>query len=475
MPNDASELIPSSSPQQPAWQRDSGMCLLTRCESEGHAWLKKSLKPEFLGDAMCRDLLHKEAKAGMLISMDTPYVVKHFGFVDHDDECSIMMDFVEGETLADVLENNPTYFSDRRRTLRFVRQLLEGLKAIHHNQVVHLDLKPQNIMLTRVNHEVRIIDLGLCYYGAYQASMGMTSAFASPEQLDGSLNVDARSDIYSLGKVLERLPEKAKTKQLHHIISKCLQTDKEKRWQSAEDIIAYLDKVSTTIKILSAIACTVALIIVWSLFQQPVTGEDKHVLYGHFSLFSQTCAAVGKISNDSDDTNWQGNIYIRPEVRHWGMIFTVSNIADEAFMNSASIKTAYLPFTLRTIGNRAFQDCHNLIAISIPDGVYAIGEAAFCRTYKMENVTLSRSLHTIPAACFSKSAISTITIPEGVTTLQLDAFALCPKLQEVHLPSTLTTIERGVFWRCPKLNSINLSRNISIGEYAFDGTQIKKR
>lgn len=455
------------------WLMDSGMCRLSRIKSDDRTWFCKSLKPELHSSALYRGILRKEAEIGMTVCKHSDYIVSYFGFFDTDSECSIQMEYVDGKTLAEMLAEEPEYFHSKKNTERFLRQLLDALKAIHHHQVVHLDLKPSNIMLTRVNREVRLIDLGFCYSGTWQESMGMTSAFASPEQLDGTLDVDARSDIYSLGKMLEQLPEKAKTRHIRHIISRCILPDKADRWPSVEDIISYLDRRVATKVVSLAVVCLLALIMTWVAFMRPVTSDDRHVLYGQFSLLDRSCAATGKVSNDNSDPHWQGNLYIRPKISHWGMTFSVTSIADEAFMDSASIKTIFLPPTITKIGIRAFEDCTNLISMHIPDNVTTIGEAAFCRTYRMTEVVLPKSLKQIPSVCFVKSGIRSVVIPDGVTTIQLDAFALCPHLQKVHLPSTLRSIERGAFWRCSKLSEINLdSKNTEIGEYAFDGTQI---
>lgn len=451
---------------------DSGMCQLSRVKTGERTWLYKSLKPELLANARYRAMLRKEAEIGMLVCKHSHYVVNYYGFFDTDNECSIQMEYVDGKTLTEIIEEEPEYFHSKKNTERFLRQLLDALKAIHHQQVVHLDLKPSNIILTRVNREVRIFDLGYCYSGIWQESMGMTTSYASPEQLDGTLDVDARSDIYSLGKLLEQLPKKAHTSSIRHIIAKCVQEDKADRWQSVDDITSYLNKQSAIKKTIGGAACMLPLFIVWWLFSCPVTGNDYHVLYGQFSLLDRTCAVTGKISNDNADIHWQGNLYIRPEIKHWGLTFKVVSIADEAFMDSTSIRTVFLPSTIRHIGVRAFEDCHNLISLHIPDSVTTIGEAAFCRTYRMEEITLPRSITSIPTVCFVKSGIRRITIPEGVTTIELDAFALCPRLHKVQLPSTLRTIERGAFWNCKRLKHINVSSQTDIGEYAFDGTQI---
>jgi hypothetical protein len=64
--------------------------------------------------------------------------------------------------------------------------------------------------------------------------------------------------------------------------------------------------------------------------------------------------------------------------------------------------------------------------------------------------------------------LESIVVPEGVTTLGLDAFIECFSLQDIQLPSTLTTISRGVFWECHSLQQIHLPASVNyIGEYSF--------
>ena len=102
---------------------------------------------------------------------------------------------------------------------------------------MQLDLKPSNIMLTRVNHDVRLIDLGCCYMDSRPDLTGLTEAYAAPEQLDGSRDVDARTDIYALGRILHDIHASG----LEPIACRCLQERKEDRFQSVSEILELLD------------------------------------------------------------------------------------------------------------------------------------------------------------------------------------------------------------------------------------------
>lgn len=461
------------------WSRETQYFLLTRHQVGGRLLLRKSLKSQYLEDPQLRETLRKEYEIGTIVGMNTDYVVSYYQMVDTAEECYLTMDFVEGETLAELIISDPDYLGRTHHFERLLLQLLEGLRAIHQNQVVHLDLKPTNIMLTHVSRDIRIIDLGLCYADAYQTTMGLTNTFASPEQLDGSGDVDARSDIYSIGRILQRLEKDlhaqcqwGRSKTYKHLIRRCLAPQKADRWQSADEMILYLRKHAEskhrTYVMLSAIGLFVFLSFIYYIFQLPATGHDYHVLYGNFSLLHGTCDAVGKISDDEKDPNWQGNIYVFSDVRHWGISFQVTGIADKAYLGDTSFHTISLPPTLQRIGTSAFEEASNLIAINIPEGVTTIGSRAFFLATGLQHVQLPSTLSAIPETCFHRCQFSSVIIPEGVTSIGLDAFAVCPDLREVSLPQTLQHIGRGVFWRCESLETISLPSSLkTIGEYTF--------
>ena len=476
---ESSDFFSIAPESQAAWSRDTSWFHLERIQVGSRLLVRKSLKPQYLGDTRLRETLRKEYEVGAFVGIDSEYIVKYYQLVDTPEECFFTMDFIEGENLEGLIKSDPSYLCSSRNAERLFLQVLSGLKTMHSHQVVHLDLKPTNIMITKVSHDVRIIDLGFCYADAYQSSMGMTDAFAAPEQQDGSGEVDTRTDIYAVGKILEWLAAElgkscrwCRSRVYKRLVSRCLQKEKGKRWQNIDEMIAFLQQNHSHKQLRYIAAATVALICLLSLvsyaFSRPVLDEDLHVLYGNFSLLDGTCEAVGKTPGDGHDPQWQGNVYIYSEVRHWGRKYTVTGIADHAYQGDTSIYTVALPPSLQRIGASAFFECGNLESINIPEGVCEVGPKAFGLDTNLRKVLLPSTLRVIPETSFHKCAIESLTIPEGVESIDLDAFAECKKLRNLSLPQSLRRMGRGVFWRCESLETITLPARLSaIGEYAF--------
>ena len=159
----------------------------------------------------------------------------------------LVMELIEGETLSARMKRGKLPVE---QTLVYGREIAEALAAAHAKRVVHRDIKPGNIMLTKTG--VKVLDFGLAKAAqdksltVSNAVMG-TPAYMAPEQGDGQ-ECDARTDIYALGLTLhematgqrlskgetlsvQQLPEK-----LAHVIERCLAVAPDDRWQSAADI-----------------------------------------------------------------------------------------------------------------------------------------------------------------------------------------------------------------------------------------------
>ena len=113
----------------------------------------------------------------------------------------IVMEYIDGVTLTEFLASSPS-FKEKKRILN---ELLDALAFIHNHQVVHNDLKLENILITRNGHNVKLIDFGYADSDAnLDKATGGTTAFASPELLKQEAT-DVKSDIYSLGFVIKAL------------------------------------------------------------------------------------------------------------------------------------------------------------------------------------------------------------------------------------------------------------------------------
>lgn len=140
----------------------------------------------------------------------------------------IVMEYVDGMTLAEFLATSPSA-SERKRILN---ELLDAVEFIHSHQVVHNDLKPGNILITRNGHNVKLIDFGYadCDFIIAKATGG-TKSYASPELLEGG-NIDGKSDIYSIGFIIKALfPH-----QYGLIARKCQQENANWRYRKVSDI-----------------------------------------------------------------------------------------------------------------------------------------------------------------------------------------------------------------------------------------------
>lgn len=202
-------------------------CDTFRVKLYGKLHFLKRLKAEYAGDIRYQEALRKEFETGY--RLEHPNLVRYFSF----DDDSILMEYVEGETLSQRLATHPDYFTKRKNTDKFVRQLLDAVSYLHSHQVLHLDLKPDNILLTRINGDVKLIDLGCCYTDSFPDTTGHTDAFAAPEQLMGGV-VDIRTDIYAIGKILECLPDHTI---YNKVIARCTAKDPSDRYQSLEEIL----------------------------------------------------------------------------------------------------------------------------------------------------------------------------------------------------------------------------------------------
>lgn len=206
------------------------ICEAYRVKIYGKLHFLKKLKKEHEDNILFREALRKEFEIGF--RLEHPNIVRYVSF--HDDE--ILMEYVDGEDLLAFLKNHPAYFEDAEHFDKFVGQLLSALQYLHDNQVLHLDLKPENIMLTRIGCDVKVVDLGCCYSDTFVDSTGYTTQYAAPEQVGGG-KVDARTDIYAIGKILELLPHPPV---YNKVIKRCLNKNPQDRYPSIADLKAAL-------------------------------------------------------------------------------------------------------------------------------------------------------------------------------------------------------------------------------------------
>ncbi|MBR7012078.1 MAG: protein kinase, partial [Muribaculaceae bacterium] len=167
-----------------------GTCTCSTVKQHGRLLLKKQLLPEKAADQRHRQALEKEFEIGY--ALNHPNIPRYLEW--HDDY--ILMEYVDGLTLTDFVRQHPAYFKQEKQVRQFLDELLSTVDYLHRHQVLHLDLKPDNIMMTHIGNHVKLIDLGYCYQDGFPFSTGGTPGYAAPEK-----EKTPASDIYSLGRI----------------------------------------------------------------------------------------------------------------------------------------------------------------------------------------------------------------------------------------------------------------------------------
>ncbi len=227
-----------------------------------------------------RQRFDREARA--ISSLTHPHICALYDVGHEDGTDFLVMEYLEGMTLADKVAGGPLPLED---VLRIGRQMAEALAAAHRSGVVHRDLKPGNVMLTRSG--VKLLDFGLARTGVEavvsDSSLTMkaptqdprtpltaegtilgTFQYMAPEQLEGK-EADARTDIFALGAILYEMATGTRAFQgksqasliasilkdqptpissvqamtppsLDRVVRVCLEKDPDARWQTAHDV-----------------------------------------------------------------------------------------------------------------------------------------------------------------------------------------------------------------------------------------------
>lgn len=183
-----------------------------RCD-DGERVAVKQIRPELCGIPMIR----ARAKLEAMLVVDHPHVVRMIGYCEGsppEGPLYILSEYVSGMTMEEHVRSQlsrlPVDERDRKIALEFL-PIVEGVGALHAQGIIHRDIKPSNIML-QDGFRPKLMDLGIAkadrFFDAHLCGTAGTRPFAAPEQIvpdDVEAQVDARSDIYSLGVTLSYL------------------------------------------------------------------------------------------------------------------------------------------------------------------------------------------------------------------------------------------------------------------------------
>lgn len=195
--------------------------------------------------------------------LNHPNIVEAFEYGENDGEYFLIMEYVKGGTVNDLIKNNPLDFD----TFKIIGlQLCDAVEYLHKNDVIHRDIKPANMLVEdNESFHIKLTDFGLSKDKrdgklsrvSFQAG---TDDYSSPQQLKDARSADERDDIFSMGKTFyEMLTKKtlcanesyteigtfnvALPVELNSIIKKCIESDKADRFQNVATLRTAINRI----------------------------------------------------------------------------------------------------------------------------------------------------------------------------------------------------------------------------------------
>lgn len=184
-------------------------------------------------------------------------------------------------------------------------------------------------------------------------------------------------------------------------------------------------------------------------------------------LNGYTGTEVEVASPTYQQSGYVGDVTIPRAIEFNGRPYTVVHVGDGAYADNTNLTSVVLPATIKEIGDNAFKGCVNMTQIDIPAiSVEMIGDNAFRGCTSLSEIILPWSLKSVGVMAFyGCSALDKVTLG-GVESIQDNAFNFC-KLSSIIIPETVTTIGRGAFGEC-NLRVVSIPHSVtSIGDGAF--------
>lgn len=166
----------------------------------------KVLRKDMAGTPDMVDRFRREVKLARRVTHRN--VARVYDIGEHEGDVFLTMEYVDGQTLSGLIGNGPV---DVSRAVEVASAICAGLAAAHAAGVIHRDLKPDNVLVSR-DGRILVTDFGIarvvCDPGSPSATAGMvvgTPMYMAPEQLEGAVDIDGRADLYAFGAMLYEL------------------------------------------------------------------------------------------------------------------------------------------------------------------------------------------------------------------------------------------------------------------------------
>lgn len=223
---------------------------------KGRKIVLKTLKEEFAGDAQCQEELKKEYETTS--QLEHKFIRKALSFenVQGLGDC-IVFEYVDGKSLAEHVRVGTL---NEKQIKSVLVDICDALNYMHQRGIIHCDLKPENVIVTATDFRAKIIDIGQpnTEYKTDRELLIKENEFIAPELIKGE-EADPRSDVYSLGKIIEFIIERNMISQYSNVATHCTQFSREQRFENVLEVRSFLTKGISTVKVILLVLALIAI------------------------------------------------------------------------------------------------------------------------------------------------------------------------------------------------------------------------
>ena len=234
---------------RPIYESRYGYSRVFTAQNRGKKVIVKALKESCKSNPKCIASLQAEYDTTSIL--DHKYLRKALDFtkIEGLGDC-IIFEYIEGKSVAEHVRVGTL---SEKQVKNLLVETCDALSYLHRNQIVHCNLKPENIIVTADGYHAKLIDIGApnTDQDADRELLIKEMAFVAPEIIKGE-DYDARADIFSLGKIMEFIGERNISKQFNAVATHCTQFSKEQRYDNINEVRSAITKGHSVVKIIIA-------------------------------------------------------------------------------------------------------------------------------------------------------------------------------------------------------------------------------
>lgn len=257
---------------KPFFTSTHGNSRLFTATYNGQKVIVKTLKAELANDATCKDHLKKEYELTSELSHRNIRKALGFENVEGLGDC-IIFEFIDGKSLAEHVRVGTL---NEKQIKSVLIDICDGLNYMHQRGIIHCDLKPENIMITANDYKAKIIDIGIpeTEYKTDRELLIKENEFIAPELIKGEEG-DQRSDVYSLGKIIEFIVERNMLSQFSSVATHCTQFSREQRFNNILDVKSVITKGFSVFKIILLLLVLIGLGVAAYIYVPKIIERNK--------------------------------------------------------------------------------------------------------------------------------------------------------------------------------------------------------